>query len=93
MGKHVAPEPFFVGETAVYFHGEDQWQVEVVAVNGEEVTVQISHGRQGVFAPRGDGNYVEKGSRETDVMPDLIFRMSPVSEVPAKKKSLWKLFG
>lgn len=88
MGKHVAPEPFFAGETAEYFHGEDHWQVEVVAVKGVEVTVQISHGRQGVFTPRPDGHYVEKGSRETDVMPDMIFRMPPVPT--PKPVTLWQ---
>ena len=79
-----APEKFVVGETVGFYTGEHRTSVEVVGVTGEEVIANV-FGELVVFVPRADGKYVAEGSRETDVMPDMIFRLT---EAPTKV-SFW----
>lgn len=80
------PEKFVVGEFVTFYHGEDRFPVEVTAVNGDEVTAEVSYGREVVFTPRADGKHVALGQHEYAVMPDVIAHPKPVAPV---KVTLW----
>jgi ribosomal protein S19 len=74
------PEKFVVGETVSFYHGEDHYPVEVIGVDGDKVLANV-FGEVKVFAPRSDGKHVVEGSRDTDVLPDMIFHSKrPVPE-------------
>lgn len=74
------PEKFVAGETVSFYHGDDQFSVEVVGVDGDEVIANV-HGELMVFAPRADGKHVALGEPEFAVMPDMIFHPKPVAPV------------
>lgn len=90
MTENQTPEKFVVGETVTFYHGEDQYPVEVISVDGDEVVAKV-FGQLRLFIPRADGKHVLPGEPEFTIMPDMIFHAEPV--MPAAepvKVSLWK---
>lgn len=79
-----APEKFVVGETVGFHTGEHRTSVKVVSVDGDTVTANV-YGEMVRFVPLADGKHVAEGSRDTDVMPDMIFH--PTTE--PTKVSFW----
>lgn len=83
MTETKTPETFVTGETVTYYEGEYRKDVQVVAVDGDRVTVAV-YGDLVTFAPRvSDGMHVELGSPDHEVLPTMIYHR----EVPAQKSS------
>lgn len=91
MSVAVSTEPYTKGEKVTLYVGEDQTTVDVVSVDGDEVTVN-HYGELVIFAPRAsDGMMVKLGSPDHEVMPTMIYRRRPRAQKVAKKSVLDKL--
>lgn len=73
-------KPFAVGEFADFYEGEYRSKVEVIAVDGDEVTALVA-GELVIFTPRpSDGMLVKLGSPDHEVMPTMIYRRAVTAE-------------
>jgi hypothetical protein len=82
-------KPFIVDEWVSHYEGEYRHKVQVVAVDGDTVTIE-DHGRQEKFSPRAsDGMFVKLGSPDFEVMPTMIYHR----EEPVEKMSRRSFFG
>jgi hypothetical protein len=83
------PENFKVDETVTRYVGEDKWDVKVVAVEGDAVTVEDGP-LTITYAPRVDGVHVKVGSPDFEVMPDMIYHPKPNPAPQPKPVTLWQ---
>lgn len=77
--NYITPEIFTVGETVVRLNGREYSDVEVIAVDNNEVRVVGAFGRQTTFYVRSDGQYDSQQEEEfvtefeEEAIPDIIF--------------------
>lgn len=84
-------KPFVKGEFVTLYEGEYRTKVEVVQVDGNEVTVN-HYGQLTIFTPRlSDGMFVKLGSPDFEVMPTMIYHAQ--DEVPTPQTFLQKMFS
>lgn len=88
----ILTKPFIKDEWVSHYEGEYRHQVQVVAVDGDVVTIE-DNGRQKKFSPRAsDGMFVLVGSPDFEVMPTMIYhREEQVAAAP--KMSRRKFFS
>lgn len=93
--KYNTPETFVVGETVIYRHGKEFFDVKVLEVIGDEVKIATAFGRVLTFRSRiSDGQHVGQFTEEFEATPDIIFHPKPAE--PAKDslfKRLTSLFS
>lgn len=86
--KYNTPEKFIVGETVIYRHGKEFFDVKVLEVLGNEVKIVTAFGKVLTFRSRfSDGQHVGQFTEEFEATPDIIFH--PKAVEPAKD-SLFK---
>lgn len=88
--KYNTPEIFVVGETVIYRHGKEFFDVKVVEVAGNEVKVATAFGKVLTFRPRpSDGQHVGQFTEEFEAVPDILFHKIEV--IPAKESFLTRI--
>ena len=91
MSVAVSTAPYAKDEKVTLYVGEDQTTVDVVSVDGDEVTIN-HYGELIIFAPRAsDGMMVKLGSPDHEVMPTMIYRRRPRAQKVAKKSFFEKV--
>lgn len=77
--KYSTPETFIVGETVIYRHGKEFFDVKVIEVVGSEVKIATAFGKVLTFHSRfSDGQHVGQFTEEFEATPDIIFHPKPV---------------
>lgn len=93
MSAAISTEPYKKGDKVTLYVGESQTTVEVVSVDGNEVTVN-HYGDLVIFAPRAsDGMMVKLGSPDYEVLPTMIYRRRPRPEQKSKKSPVDKIIA
>jgi hypothetical protein len=91
MSAAISTEPYTKGEKVSLYIGESQTTVEVVSVDGDEVTVN-HYGELVIFTPRAsDRMMVKLGSPDHEVMPTMIYRPESAPAQVAKKSFFEKV--
>lgn len=82
--KYNTPETFVVGETVIYRHGKEFFDVKVLEVTGNEVKVATAFGKVLTFRSRfSDGQHVGQFTEEFEAVPDILFHK--IAAPPAKE--------
>lgn len=90
--KYSTPETFIVGETVIYRHGKEFFDVTVIEVVGSEVKVATAFGKVLTFRSRfSDGQHVGQFTEEFEATPDIIFH--PKTVEPVKDSFFSRLIG